>query len=45
MKFTKIMDFINWKNEWKKRSELNNSIKKNKAKLMKLIQLLFQEII
>ena len=28
-------DFINWKNEWKKRSELNNSTKKKQSKLMK----------
>ncbi len=28
-------DFINWKNEWKKRSELNNSTKDKQAKLMK----------
>jgi len=27
--------FINWKNEWKKRSELNNSIKEKQIKLMK----------
>jgi len=29
-------DFINWKNEWKKRSELNNSIKEKQSELMKL---------
>ncbi len=29
-------DFINWKNEWKKRSELNNSTKEKQTKLMKL---------
>ncbi len=29
-------DFINWKNEWKKRSELNNSTKEKQIKLMKL---------
>ena len=28
-------DFINWKNEWKKRSELNNSTKEKQIKLMK----------
>ena len=28
-------DFINWKNEWKKRSELNNSTKGKQSKLMK----------
>ena len=28
-------DFINWKNEWKKRSELNNSTKEKQSKLMK----------
>jgi uncharacterized protein YdiU (UPF0061 family) len=28
-------DFINWKNEWKKRSELNNSSKEKQSKLMK----------
>ena len=28
-------DFINWKNEWKKRSELNNSTKDKQTKLMK----------
>ncbi len=28
-------DFINWKNEWKKRSELNNSAKEKQTKLMK----------
>ncbi len=28
-------DFINWKNQWKKRSELNNSTKEKKRKLMK----------
>ena len=30
-------DFINWKNEWKKRSELNNSTKEKQSKLMKSI--------
>ena len=29
-------DFIDWKNEWKKRSELNNSTKEKQSKLMKL---------
>ena len=29
-------DFVNWKNEWKKRSELNNSTKEKQSKLMKL---------
>lgn len=29
-------DFITWKNEWKKRSELNNSIKEKQSELMKL---------
>ncbi len=29
-------DFINWKNAWKKRSELNNSTKEKQIKLMKL---------
>ena len=29
-------DFINWKNEWKKRSELNNSTKDKQFKLMKI---------
>ena len=28
-------DFIDWKNEWKKRSELNNSTKEKQNKLMK----------
>ncbi len=28
-------DFMNWKNEWKKRSELNNSTKEKQSKLMK----------
>ncbi len=28
-------DFIYWKNEWKKRSELNNSTKEKQSKLMK----------
>ena len=28
-------DFINWKNEWKKRSELNNSTKGKQSKVMK----------
>ena len=28
-------DFIDWKNEWKKRSELNNSTKEKQIKLMK----------
>ena len=28
-------DFIEWKNEWKKRSELNNSTKEKQCKLMK----------
>jgi uncharacterized protein YdiU (UPF0061 family) len=28
-------DFINWKNEWRKRSELNNSTKDKQTKLMK----------
>ena len=28
-------DFFNWKNEWKKRSELNNSNKEKQTKLMK----------
>ncbi len=28
-------NFINWKNEWKKRSELNNSTKDKQTKLMK----------
>ena len=31
----KSNDFINWKNEWKKRSELNNSTKEKQSKLMK----------
>ncbi len=29
-------DFINWKNNWKKRSELNNSTKEKQTKLMKI---------
>ena len=29
-------DFINWKNEWKKRSALNNSTKEKQSKLMKI---------
>ena len=29
-------DFINWKNKWKKRSELNNSTKEKQSKLMKI---------
>ncbi len=29
-------DFINWKNEWEKRSELNNSTKEKQIKLMKI---------
>ena len=33
--FYKNNDFINWKNEWKKRSELNNSTKEKQSKLMK----------
>ena len=28
-------EFVNWKNEWKKRSELNNSTKEKQIKLMK----------
>ncbi len=28
-------DFMNWKNEWKKRSELNNSTNEKQSKLMK----------
>ena len=28
-------DFINWKNAWKNRSELNNSTKEKQSKLMK----------
>ncbi len=28
-------DFIDWKNEWKRRSELNNSTKEKQSKLMK----------
>ena len=28
-------DFIDWKNQWKKRSELNNSTKEKQSKLMK----------
>ncbi len=31
----KNVEFINWKNEWKKRSELNNSTKEKRIKLMK----------
>ena len=31
----KSNDFIDWKNEWKKRSELNNSTKEKQNKLMK----------
>ena len=31
----KNVEFINWKNEWKKRSELNNSTKEKQSKLMK----------
>ena len=31
----KSNDFIDWKNEWKKRSELNNSTKEKQSKLMK----------
>ena len=31
----KNIDFVNWKNEWKKRSELNNSTKEKQTKLMK----------
>ena len=31
----KNVEFINWKNEWKKRSELNNSTKEKQIKLMK----------
>ena len=31
----KNVKFINWKNEWKKRSELNNSTKEKQIKLMK----------
>ncbi len=31
----KNVGFINWKNEWKKRSELNNSTKEKQIKLMK----------
>ena len=31
----KNKDFIDWKNEWKKRSELNNSTKEKQIKLMK----------
>ncbi len=34
-KIYKNNDFINWKNEWKKRSELNNSTKEKQTKLMK----------
>ena len=31
----KSNDFIDWKNKWKKRSELNNSTKEKQSKLMK----------
>ena len=31
----KNVKFVNWKNEWKKRSELNNSTKEKQSKLMK----------
>ncbi|WP_440927114.1 protein adenylyltransferase SelO [Candidatus Pelagibacter sp.] len=31
----KNVEFINWKNEWKKRSELNNSTKEKQINLMK----------
>ena len=31
----KNVEFVNWKNEWKKRSELNNSTKEKQNKLMK----------
>jgi len=31
----KNVEFVNWKNEWKKRSELNNSTKEKQIKLMK----------
>ncbi len=31
----KNVEFVNWKNEWKKRSELNNSTKEKQSKLMK----------
>ncbi len=31
----KNVEFINWKNEWKKRSELNNSTKEKQIKLMR----------
>ena len=34
-KVYKNNDFINWKNEWKKRSELNNSTKEKQNKLMR----------
>ncbi len=34
-KIYKNNDFIDWKNEWKKRSELNNSNKEKQNKLMK----------
>ncbi|WP_440908174.1 protein adenylyltransferase SelO [Candidatus Pelagibacter sp.] len=30
----KNVEFVNWKNEWKKRSELNNSTKEKQIKLM-----------
>ena len=35
-KIYKRNDFINWKKEWKKRSELNNSTKEKQSKLMKI---------
>ena len=31
----KNVEFVNWKNEWKKRSELNNSTKEKQIKLMR----------
>ena len=31
----KNVEFVNWTNEWKKRSELNNSTKEKQSKLMK----------
>ncbi len=34
-KVYKNVEFVNWKNEWKKRSELNNSTKEKQIKLMK----------
>ena len=34
-KIYKNNDFINWKNEWKKRSKLSNSTKEKQNKLMK----------